>query len=747
MLMATPIRNKRRTKLTAPANSTFSNCVQDHLFAQPLRGSLDQFKPVVYLDEHGRRHGRVSDHLLQRQIESDRVKLKKQSKEKVPPSSTLYGVRNPNIVALVKDVPVDNKDSNDDDDDDDDDNENNPPITSDEVKMIEYKKPSSIRTSATNKRQTSSTSGKQSVRFDSTSFGTMSKLADSHLSGLDDANPVEVDDEEELQSNKPVNIPDKNSQQQVTKSPLNSSDKSSTPKNNDTIKSTNPSRESQRTHMPPSVEDINDVEDQRKSVDRVSSSRATQRQKSSPTSSDKREERIKSSSSRPKTALSSRSRTGTEEGKSSRLSSASSSSINTSALLRSENDSQHLSDEDLNDDDGQMLPVETPVKSEHASSAFNETVEMFDQQPISPEPVNILQLRNAKGEYDASKVLQLRESFQPIINEAASYGHLDVVRELIEGGQSVHTQNLLERTPLHEASASGNHQLVTELLNNGALIDQRDTQGMTALHIAASHGSDINAQDNLGRTPAHYCAMHNHVDAFKYLINAKNIDLTIATNETKLSIHYAAKNGSRSVLNVCFQSKLMIDATDAHGNTIAHEASEYDQLDCVRLIWKNKRNLFTYKNNLGRTPMHMAALFGAANVLHWLLELKIIDIEQADNDGYTMAHLAASRGYGTCFACLLTHNAPLDLYTFDRQESVIDVARRSGKNNQIERARAGIIRCRPCDEKIAKEKYDQTHGRTAVEQLIHTQIQRGYNLSVPPTRSPISISGPNHSST
>ena len=52
-----------------------------------------------------------------------------------------------------------------------------------------------------------------------------------------------------------------------------------------------------------------------------------------------------------------------------------------------------------------------------------------------------------------------------------------------------------------------------------------------------------------------------------------------------------------------------------------------------------------------------------------------------------MAHLAASRGHGECFACLLMHNAPLDLYTFDRQESVIDLARRSGKGGRIERAR------------------------------------------------------------
>jgi hypothetical protein len=194
--MASLARNKRRPKLVTPANSSFSNCVQGHLFAQPLRGSLDQFKPVVYLDEHGRRHGRVSDHLLQRQIESDRQKLKQQSKGKVPPSSTLYGIRNPNIVALVKDVPAENND------DDDDGKEDEIPVT-DEVKMIEYKKPSSIIASATNRRQNSSTSGRQSVRFDSNSFANMSRLVDSHLTGLDDANTIE-DDEDELRFSKPT---------------------------------------------------------------------------------------------------------------------------------------------------------------------------------------------------------------------------------------------------------------------------------------------------------------------------------------------------------------------------------------------------------------------------------------------------------------------------------------------------------------------------------------------------------------
>lgn len=98
--------------------------------------------------------------------------------------------------------------------------------------------------------------------------------------------------------------------------------------------------------------------------------------------------------------------------------------------------------------------------------------------------------------------------------------------------------------------------------------------------------------------------MHDHVDALKYLINTNGIDLSITTNESKFPIHYAAKNGSKNVLNFFFQSNLMIHATDMYGNTIAHEASEYNQFDCIKLIWKKNRNLLKNKNHFGRTPAH-----------------------------------------------------------------------------------------------------------------------------------------------
>jgi hypothetical protein len=475
--MASLIRNKRRSKLITPSNSSFSNCVHDQLFVQPLRGSLDAFKPVTYLDEQGRRHGRVSDHLLQRQIENDRQKLKKQPIPKVPVSSILYGIRNPNIAALVRDVPIENDDDGYDED---------KLRADDEIKFIEYKKIPKPATSKSGARRISTVSGKQSVKFDDTTPSVnMARLVDSHLTELDDIDNVDDDDddddsesgddEEDLESIKPVvcltrkkpiisyfyfsfkgNARSKY-RNQTNKSGDGFSETPSTQKDNDNedgdddddehegIKTNSMlldyKRSSQELQMPPTVEDIHDDDDeveekqyeQGESENDLSSPDVVQQRKQSEKSSEKTEVRQKSASSRPKTA-STRSHTDNEELQSSRASS-STSSDDTSALLRSDNDnSPNISDNESNNEEEQA-PMESIRKSSHISSNASDIINLAQEEEeeyILPQPNEKLSQRDVKGEYDPSQVIQLKESFQPIINEAASYGHLDIVRKLIE---------------------------------------------------------------------------------------------------------------------------------------------------------------------------------------------------------------------------------------------------------------------------------------------------------------------------
>lgn len=110
--------------------------------------------------------------------------------------------------------------------------------------------------------------------------------------------------------------------------------------------------------------------------------------------------------------------------------------------------------------------------------------------------------------------------------------------------------------------------------------------------------------------------MHDHVEALKYLINKRNANLSISNKDSKLPIHYAAKHGSKNVLSFFFRSILTIYATDQHGNTIAHEASESNQLECMKLIWKLNRTLLTKKNHLGRTPNHTVRIERSLSLLY-----------------------------------------------------------------------------------------------------------------------------------
>lgn len=99
--------------------------------------------------------------------------------------------------------------------------------------------------------------------------------------------------------------------------------------------------------------------------------------------------------------------------------------------------------------------------------------------------------------------------------------------------------------------------------------------------------------------------MYNHSEVLKYLVEKRNINLSITNHETKLPIHYAAKFGARDILNYFFQSGLSTSGTDVHGNNIAHEASEYDQLLCIKSIRKYAQHLLIVTNKNGRTPAHM----------------------------------------------------------------------------------------------------------------------------------------------
>jgi ankyrin repeat protein len=71
---------------------------------------------------------------------------------------------------------------------------------------------------------------------------------------------------------------------------------------------------------------------------------------------------------------------------------------------------------------------------------------------------------------------------------AATYGHVEVVRVLLEGGANVDRANGYGRTALHVADGYGHLDVCHLLLDWGAKVVPLDGEQYTALHVAALLG-------------------------------------------------------------------------------------------------------------------------------------------------------------------------------------------------------------------------------------------------------------------
>ena len=116
------------------------------------------------------------------------------------------------------------------------------------------------------------------------------------------------------------------------------------------------------------------------------------------------------------------------------------------------------------------------------------------------------------------------------IHEAAGTGNIEAVKQHLAAGADVNAKDDIGRTPLCFAAMKGHKEVAELLIANGA--DVKDDVGRTPLHGAANqgqteiaelliaNGADVNAKKDHGHTPLHGAILYQHKEVVELLITA-----------------------------------------------------------------------------------------------------------------------------------------------------------------------------------------------------------------------------------
>lgn len=267
------------------------------------------------------------------------------------------------------------------------------------------------------------------------------------------------------------------------------------------------------------------------------------------------------------------------------------------------------------------------------------------QEMISNTNVDVNQ-KNVSG--DSLLITLCRNSFKDadiraLFEQMIKHPNIDV-NSLSKTGESA----------LHLLVKHNDLQAIKDLLkvkeiNLDIANNEGDSPLMTAILTGADFkickllidsGANINLVNKKNSAPVTYAVGYDRYQTLKYLVEAgAYLPFGGGRNETLLQAKIKNSYGVASLKTIKYLSTVVdVNHRDIRGKTIAHSLFNIQsrQKHLINLILSIKNLNFNVKDNLGKTPLHYAAIKKSTTFVKKFIELNV-DLKIKDEIGFTPA--------------------------------------------------------------------------------------------------------------
>lgn len=248
-----------------------------------------------------------------------------------------------------------------------------------------------------------------------------------------------------------------------------------------------------------------------------------------------------------------------------------------------------------------------------------------------------------------------------LLGDAAFGGSLEVVRYLVdEVGLKARERDANGSEPLIWACQRGHEAVVDYLLSRGASFTMKVRGGWTCLTEAATGGhlglvrrlverEGFDPGQRVGvdqMTPLHYAALgsnERHSDVVRYLCDSGKVNPTAKNAYGQNALHLAATSTSPQMIAFLIGLGLDINFADLNGWTPLHFAVERGDLSVIKVFLTTEKIYLNICNKAGETPLACAARLGHDRVVRTLVA-QGADATKVEGTGWTALHYAVDDG-------------------------------------------------------------------------------------------------------